>query len=713
MVRFSANNRYQNIIILLIAIIICNNGAYAINKYISTQETSQIISELEHQLTTTHSAADSLKVMFNIFDLSTDAESTAIANEILNITKRNNNYDLGLDIICQIAYKNLRNDSVLIQLEKELDAFPESPLKRMTTTYISLRRAGHTVLYSSAKERITDLKTLIGDNTLDDNSDIYDKISVLGTVCLLSGTTTTHREMSVNNINDLIILVEQLPKTDIYLKKLVYNYASLMYANIGMIDKSVATSRKRLETFDRITQKFHNEGRIYYNCDFQYYQVYRLMIECHEALTPNEIEDIYSKAIDLVNSDPKISLDYNNGKCALEAFYLFSHKDYQKALPILEYLYFNTTNTRINNKALRDYIVAAEAIGEREKAYDAAKLYINQLTDYIDSDSKKAYLELQVLYDINKLQAENVSLLLEQAQQEIYNHRLLISIIVIACIILLIALLICIRLYLNKKALIKDLKNSYKALKDEGEVLRNAQKNLTKAHEKVKKAERHKSEFIDNVTHEMITPAEMMVEYTQLLVDCVDSSNKKYLQRYADIVKLNAELFVTMLNDVFSIRRIDEGNLSVSLRPITVHELCKLAVDVAQQRLNPAVELIYNERTDSNTLITTDGKRVEQVLINLLLNAAKFTEIGTIELEYKLNLSKNTITFTVTDTGVGIAEGMEESIFDRFIKLDKQSQGLGLGLPICRIIANLLNGNIYVDKTYRKGARFVFEIPMS
>lgn len=108
----------------------------------------------------------------------------------------------------------------------------------------------------------------------------------------------------------------------------------------------------------------------------------------------------------------------------------------------------------------------------------------------------------------------------------------------------------------------------------------------------------------------------------------------------------------------------------------------------------------------------TDRIRVEQVLTNYLINAVKFTEQGSIVLSYRINTNKSEVVFSVTDTGIGIPSDKQEVIFDRFVKLNQFSTGTGLGLHICRLIADLLKGDVKVDSTYTTGARLLFILPL-
>ena len=107
----------------------------------------------------------------------------------------------------------------------------------------------------------------------------------------------------------------------------------------------------------------------------------------------------------------------------------------------------------------------------------------------------------------------------------------------------------------------------------------------------------------------------------------------------------------------------------------------------------------------------TDPQRVHQILLNLLTNAAKFTPKGSITLAYSVDSEKETVTFSVTDTGIGIKADKKDLIFERFVKLDKETQGAGLGLTISRLLARILGGDVILDTTYTKGARFLLILP--
>ena len=136
------------------------------------------------------------------------------------------------------------------------------------------------------------------------------------------------------------------------------------------------------------------------------------------------------------------------------------------------------------------------------------------------------------------------------------------------------------------------------------------------------------------------------------------------------------------------------------------------ALTTIKHRVNSGVNLVFS-CSDAPYIISTDPLRLQQLLVNLLTNAAKCTEEGEIHLDYQVDKAAHLIKFSVTDTGCGIPLDKQEIIFNRFQKLNNFKQGAGLGLSICSAISNRFGGRLYVDSLYTQGARFVFELPFS
>ena len=278
--------------------------------------------------------------------------------------------------------------------------------------------------------------------------------------------------------------------------------------------------------------------------------------------------------------------------------------------------------------------------------------------------------------------------------------------------ILVVLLIVAVVFYMRSKRLAVNLGKSNETLKNERDTLRRTQDELIKARDRARQADRHKTDFINNMSHEVSVPLNTIVEYSQLIVENVDEDKRAYLERFAQAIDVSADLLRTLINDVLDISSLDNTQLSVVKHPVGVNLLCDTAMATRSLYAKEGVDMVFDNAGSKETVIITDRRRVEQVLINLLSNASKFTEEGVIHLGYRINQPEHLVTFYVSDTGIGIPEEKREVIFERFVKLNRFSQGNGLGLAICRMIAKLLGGRIWVDGTYPgPGTRVCFEIP--
>ena len=235
---------------------------------------------------------------------------------------------------------------------------------------------------------------------------------------------------------------------------------------------------------------------------------------------------------------------------------------------------------------------------------------------------------------------------------------------------------------------------------------------LTAANRKAEIANAAKTRFVQNMSHEVRTPLNAIVGFSQLLSLPDDSLTPEEKQEFSNHIMNNTKILIMLLEDILNTTDMDKGEYKITYDEGEVHFMCRAAISSSEHRLHSGVEMFYEPESEEPFTFRTDPQRVQQILINLLTNACKHTSKGKIVLASSLTAKPGYVTFSVTDTGPGIPADQAEAIFDRFTKLNSFVQGTGLGLSICREIATLMGANVYLDTTYTGGgARFVFEVP--
>jgi len=235
---------------------------------------------------------------------------------------------------------------------------------------------------------------------------------------------------------------------------------------------------------------------------------------------------------------------------------------------------------------------------------------------------------------------------------------------------------------------------------------------LTAANHKAEIANAAKTRFVQNMSHEVRTPLNAIVGFSQLLSLPDDALSPEEKQEFSNHIMNNTKILIMLLEDILNTTDMENGQYKITYDEGEVHYMCRAAITSSEHRLHSGVEMFYEPESEEPFTFRTDPQRVQQILINLLTNACKHTSKGKIVLASSLTAKPGYVTFSVTDTGPGVPADQAEAIFDRFTKLNSFVQGTGLGLSICREIATLMGANVYLDTTYTGGgARFVFEVP--
>lgn len=316
--------------------------------------------------------------------------------------------------------------------------------------------------------------------------------------------------------------------------------------------------------------------------------------------------------------------------------------------------------------------------------YDSAFTAYDKLYNYQDSLYRRLYSQkieaLRDTYQLEELELEN-----ERQHNQLYLNA------VLAIVGLILLGTVC-----------------WILLKCSSLKLSRSKKEMEGAKELAELSMRNKSLFLSNMSHEIRTPLNALVGFSDVLAGGgIDDALREQCN---DIIQLNSELLLKLINDVVDISCFDVDRMKFDIRSADAVALCRSVIDTIDKvKHNTDAVLSFDTGLDA-LILSTDVQRLQQVLINILVNATKFTPHGSIVL--KLEQEEGFARFSVTDTGCGIPAEKRGNIFKRFEKLDEKAQGFGLGLSICELIVKRLGGRIWIDADYQEGARFLFTHPI-
>ena len=367
--------------------------------------------------------------------------------------------------------------------------------------------------------------------------------------------------------------------------------------------------------------------------------------------------------------------DYNDS-----VIYYFRHGDFQ----------FNLTENIV--LTLKDKIDCLDSLHRYKDAYEAYKEYSVLLDSARTRSMENKVEDLEIKKHVDELVVEKKALEidLQKSRSQLYLF--------LALLILSICFGIFIFFRLGK------IKSLYKELQESNRL-------VIIASEKAQESERMKNAFIKNMCHEVRTPLNAINGFAELITsDGISPEEKK---EFSKIIYTNCHNITSMMNDVLVIAQLDSSNEVLPLEPVHISLLCHHEMNKLK-KLQQKPDIHYQVEGDkSNDLIYSDPNHFGIIISHLLNNANKFTNQGSITLSYQPEEEGRIMCICVTDTGCGIPADKSEWIFERFTKNDDFIPGSGLGLYLCRLITQRLNGSLKLDTCYTGGARFILRLPIN
>lgn len=493
---------------------------------------------------------------------------------------------------------------------------------------------------------------------------------------------------------------------------LALNAMGEVYSYTGRIKEAGDTYAQALELFDRL----HGEDihirmllveLVEYNLRIRNYaQAARFMTRLNrypaERLSVQEqaVRHIFNAYCQLLNGSIKIARQHLDEVEPLreklvpgilqhlliaDALYWEKKGEYEKALEAYD-TFFHTDYAKINSSLYKETMMNKANLlvkmGRKEEAYVQYGAVFSYIKSSFEKNYPKEIDQLTIHFQADQLTYQN-------EQDRLFSYRFYLGGIIICTLALFLFL------YFSWKNIfrLKESKRSQECM-------------IQKAERAIKK----KNMFLSNMSHEVRTPLNAIVGFSAVLSSDDDSFDEDSRKEFCEIIKVNSFQLLKLINDILDFSDFENDNITFNIRPYDAVKLCKEVVETVSASRKLEVELRFDTEL-SDLVMDTDDAWLRQVLINLLVNATKFTKEGSIVLKLEMS-DRNTAFFSVTDTGCGIPLEKQDLIFERFEKLNDFAQGSGLGLSICKLIVTYMKGRLWVDSNYTQGARFCFTHPL-
>ena len=672
---------------------------------LATEGNTAVKDSLSEALPSASSPLQKLEIMTNLMDLSRQEEQVEYAKQLywLALEEDEDYYkEAALTEILRFYVNTDAKDSAKVYLaeaEREL----KGKARVFLVTYMKTIMDVRVVYYTKGEDRMKLIEKYKLRLETEKDMPVLDKISNY----YLLGMANSNRVDPKNQdaiykevcyyMNNLIELSDNIPLRYSYLFRLnTLNILSLMEATP---ENRVKASLRYLNMQKEYADTKEMKKRPY-TSKRHLLNAYSTLATAAETVGKDMATYYFNYFIDLNRKYPEdaaFSAEYDRYFTSLN--YYKSIRDFQKAADYNDSViyYFRHGNFQFDLTenivlTLKDKIDCLDSLHRYKDAYEAYKEYSVLLDSARTRSMENKVEDLEIKKHVDELVVEKKALEidLQKSRSQLYLF--------LALLILSISFGIFIFFRLGK------IKSLYKELQESNRL-------VIIASEKAQESERMKNAFIKNMCHEVRTPLNAINGFAELITsDGISPEEKK---EFSKIIYTNCHNITSMMNDVLVIAQLDSSNEVLPLEPVHISLLCHHEMNKLK-KLQQKPDIHYQVEGDkSNDLIYSDPNHFGIIISHLLNNANKFTNQGSITLSYRPEEEGRIMCICVTDTGCGIPADKSEWIFERSTKNDDFIPGSGLGLYLCRLITQRLNGSLKLDTCYTGGARFILRLPIN
>lgn len=415
----------------------------------------EVYAELRSKLAAAKTTSDSVTNLYDLFDVAIGSEKKKAGWALLDLAVQHDDQNVLADLIPQMAYLEMKNEENMKKLTNYAQLLKDSTQLKTVNLFLDVTKSNYYLIYNTDVDRHDvivkyaqhDFST--SDNLYDNIGDLYRMVTFLG--------QTTYGNIYLEYLTQLEKMIEQLPENSRQLRSLFYTTSANVHTRNGNHKKALEADRRLLKLIDTLAEKARKEGRSYRDYSRNYYICYRRMLRNYPGMSPEEINDIYAKCLELAEVNPEVKADIYD-KCYITSYKLMSEQKYAEAIPYIKKSLAHALDDSNKNQLIGMLVMAATATNDNATLIPALKDFIKILQDKLIQNNESAYHELQIRFDVNKLKEENVALELDKRDAMIMGRQRVITAALASLLIMAVILMLLYRSHFRLRHRVEDLR---------------------------------------------------------------------------------------------------------------------------------------------------------------------------------------------------------------------------------------------------------------
>lgn len=624
-----------------------------------------VLPQLQQQLAQATTPLDSVKILYDIYDISPRKDQLAVGRRLYDVAGRAGDVNAQLDIM-RLNSNLYNSDKEFDRLRRLTQSMPRSREQRETDLFLQMRKLSFATRRPDA-ETTQSIATII--NKLNaskaDKTDDIDRLLNLYTVAAYMRNVPDSKLLE-QYVDSMVHMVNSNQYSLYALRNIIYSEAANIYSDAGQTKKAVEANRNMLAMIDGLERKYRNAGRKYRDYDISRYIVYRRMLRNYKALTPAEVDKYYNEIQKLAQSNSDVAADLQRNRTPM-AFYHMAKGHYADAIPLLQEAIEGSKAFPVTRQLHCMLQTAARETG------DSVTLMKSLATDKLNQDLEESHLadryrELQVAYEVNSMEADEYKQRVRNAEAETARLRSNFSYNLLIWGLFAILLVVLLFYWTRYRSNIARLRRMADAMALQRDMLKN-------------------NKYNDNDSH------------------------TDYIRESHVTTSDTRELLFSIMTSLLYTAAIGNNERDSHIEKQPVNTILKDTAERSERHLLPGTDLkIMYPDTDFN--VTTDVNALTYLLDRIIMFAQSSSNGGQVTLKANRTDKSNRVQFIFTHSGERIKRGNEETLFEYIINMDEMAERDDSSMIICRLIALLLQCNITYNPHVDGPAKLIVSIPI-